>query len=137
MIFLIVLQVARDPSADQVDDAEFEVGSAERLAERVAEGGPFLFADPLGRDRDIFVQHLGGDDWVAFSARSPDAPRECLLEWQADRREFVDGCSGESFPADGTGLTSYPTRVEDGGVVVNLRSQPTSTSSSTSSSVGP
>lgn len=128
VIFLIVLQVTRSPSADQLDDAQFEVGPAERLAERVADGGPFLFADPLGRGRDIFVQHLGGDNWVAFSARPPGALRECFLEWREERREFIDGCSGESFPADGEGLTAYPARVEDGRVIVNLRTSPTTTS---------
>jgi hypothetical protein len=101
--------------------AEFDVGSAEQRAASVARDGPFLFPDPQGRSRDIFVQHLGGADWVAFEARAAGAPRQCALRWEQGARHFVDPCDGRIYPPDGAGLVTFPTRVNDKGrVVVDL-----------------
>ena len=102
--------------------ATFDVGPAESRARTIAKGGPILFQDLLDNSRDIYVQHLGGDDWRAFEAHAPGAPRRCFLEWRAGTREFVDGCDGRAYPADGTGLTSYPAQVDERKhVVVDLR----------------
>jgi len=104
----------------------FEVGRTDRLSAEIAERGPFLFADASpNRSRDVYIQHLGGDDpdegWVAIGARAPDqADRTCFLRPEDDG--FVDPCSGERYPADGSGLTRYPTEVEDGRVFVDFRS---------------
>lgn len=121
VIFLLVLSLTRSRSVEQAADARFRVGSAERLAEVVARDGPLLFQDLLNRSRDIYVQHLGGDDWRAFDARPPGAPRRCVLEWRHADRTFVDPCEGRTFPADGSGLASYPTEVDGGRVYVDLR----------------
>lgn len=120
LIFLLVLNLTRTRSVDQSRDARFRVGSAERLAPAIARDGPLLFQDLLGRSRDIYVQHIGGDDWRAFEAHSPGAPRRCVLAWRQQERTFVDPCDGRTFPADGTGLAAYPTEVEDGVVFVDL-----------------
>ena len=103
--------------------AEFDVGPAEPRAATVARDGPFLFPDPRGRSRDIFVQHLGGKEWVAFEARARGAPRQCVLRWEQAARHFFDPCDGRIYPADGTGLVSFPTTVNDEGrVIVDLSS---------------
>ncbi len=121
LIFLVVLSLTDTRSTEQAAEAKFRVGSAERLAPDVARDGPLLFQDPLNRSRDIYVQHLGGDDWRAFDARSPGAARRCVLTWRNDDRTFVDPCDGRTYPADGTGLVSYPTEIDDDGrVVVDL-----------------
>ena len=100
----------------------FVVGEATPLAATVAEKGPLILPDPLERGRDIYVQHLGGGDWRAFEVRAPDSPPECAAQWRPERRVFVDRCTGREYPADGTGLTSYPAKVEqDGRVAVDLR----------------
>jgi hypothetical protein len=142
LVFAIVANLVGS-SADKVDSAAttFDVGPADQRAETIAEGGPILFQDLLNRSRDIYVQHLGDDEWRAFEAHAPGAPRRCFLEWRAATREFVDGCDGRSFPADGTGLVSYPVRIDENDhVVVDLRqpspattttSPPTSTTSTT------
>ncbi len=102
---------------------QFDVGPAEQRAAAVARDGPFLFPDPQGRSRDIFVQHLGGKEWVAFEARASGAPRQCVLRWEQDARHFVDPCDGRIYPADGTGLVSFATTVNDKGrVIVDLSS---------------
>jgi len=128
LVFVIVANLV-GTGADKPDSAAatFDVGSAEARARTIAAGGPILFQDLLGRSRDIYVQHLGGDDWRAFEAHSPGAPRRCFLEWRASSRELVDACDGRTFPADGTGLLAYPARVDERKhVVVDLR-QPVAT----------
>jgi len=100
---------------------QFTVGSASQLATSVARSGPFLFPDPQGRSRDIFVQHLGGNEWVAFEARATGASRQCVLRWDQAARHFTDPCDGRIYPADGTGLVTFPTTVNDKGrIVVDL-----------------
>ena len=103
--------------------AQFEMGRAEDFAPTIARSGPLLFPDPRGRSRDIFVQHLGGTDWLAFEARAVGASRQCVLKWQQDGRQFVDPCDGRTYPPDGAGLVTFPTRVNDRGrVIIDLSS---------------
>ena len=100
---------------------EFDVGLASQRAPAVDRSGPLHFPDPQNRGRDIFVQHLGGSDWVAFEARASGAPRQCALRWEQDARHFVDPCDGRVYAPDGAGLVSFPTKVNDKGhVVVDL-----------------
>ena len=101
--------------------AQFELGRATDYAKTIARDGPLLFPDPQGRSRDIFIQHLGGDSWVAFEARRSGTPRQCVLTWEQGPRHFVDPCDGRIYPPDGAGLVSFPTTVNDKGrVVVDL-----------------
>lgn len=101
--------------------AVFDAGNAERGAADIARQGPRLFPDPQGRTRDIYVQHLGGTNWLAFEARAPGSPRQCTLRWEHDARRFVDPCDGRIYPPDGTGLVTFPARVDDDGrVIVDL-----------------
>ncbi len=103
--------------------AQFELSRATDYARTIARDGPLLFPDPQGRSRDIYIQHLGEDAWVAFEARVSGAPRQCMVKWEAGPRHFVDPCDGRVFPADGAGLVSFPTTVnDDGKVVVDLSS---------------
>jgi hypothetical protein len=123
LVFAIVANVVGS-GADKTDSAAttFDVGPADKRARTIARGGPILFQDLLNRSRDIYVQHLGGDDWRAFEAHAPGVPRRCFLQWRAPTREFVDACDGRTFPADGTGLVAYPARVDARQhVVVDLR----------------
>jgi hypothetical protein len=118
-----VVQVASSrPSEVNLGDEVFPVGSAERFADRIAADGPILFKDPLTprAGREVYVQHLGTDveeGWLAIDAYPPDDRRlACLLQWKDD--EFQDPCGGGSFPADGSGLRTYPGDVDDRGIVV-------------------
>lgn len=122
-VFVIVANLVRSTSSpSSLATATFDVGRANDRAETIAKGGPILFRDLLGRSRDIYVQHLGGDDWRAFDARSPADPTRCFLEWDGPGRQFRDRCSQATYAPDGTGLVSYRTVVEDGRVRVDLRS---------------
>jgi hypothetical protein len=129
LVFAIVANVV-GTKADKADSpaATFDIGPADDRAKTIAKGGPILFQDLLNRSRDIYVQHLGGDDWRAFEAHAPGAARRCFLEWRAATRDVVDACDGRTFPADGTGLVQYPTRVDQRQhVVVDLRTPATTT----------
>jgi hypothetical protein len=112
----------------EVGDPVFVVGSAEDLAPVVAESGPFLFPGPTGAGRDLWVQHLGddpGEGWSAFSVRADGASLDCVAEWQAASRTFVDSCDGEVFPEDGEGLQPYGASVDAGGdLVIDLSPLP-------------
>ncbi len=135
LVFAIVANLVGS-GADKADSAAatFDVGPAEERARTIARGGPILFQDLLNRSRDIYVQHLGDDDWRAFEAHAPGAPRRCFLEWRAATREFVDACDGRTFPSDGTGLVSYPARVDEREhVIIDLR-QPASTTTTPATS---
>lgn len=101
--------------------ATFDVGPASQRAASIARSGPILFPDPRGGTRDIFVQHLGEADWIAFEARVGGAPRQCALRWEQAPRHFVDPCDGRIFPPDGAGLVTFPAEVNDRGrVIVDL-----------------
>lgn len=108
----------------------FEVGQARRLAPQIAEGGPFLFKDPLtsGVGRELYLQHTGDDvqqGWIAFEARAPGAAATCILETGRKQGSLRDPCSKKTYPPSGEGLTTYPATVNDEGIVeVDLRPRP-------------
>lgn len=124
LVFAAVLSVANSRKSGSNAGADlYVVGKAKSLEGTVARNGPLLFQDLLGNERDIYVQHLGGDDWRAFEAHAPGAARRCVLKWNKVTRTFTDPCNASaSFPADGAGLTTFPTDVDrDGRVIVDLR----------------
>lgn len=103
----------------------FDAGPTESRADSIAKDGPILLPDPSGRDRDIYLQHLGSTPetgWLAFDARRPGAARDCTLEWDADAAHFVDPCDATAVPADGTGLIQYEIEItDDAHVVIDFR----------------
>jgi hypothetical protein len=101
----------------------FNAGKVSRIAPAIANEGPALYSDVAGGSRDLILNHLGTDPnagWVAFSAREPGAARSCYVSWQADRKLFVDTCSGDTYPPDGTGLEQFPVSVQGGDVIVDV-----------------
>jgi hypothetical protein len=139
LVFLGVMRVIGSGDARSPGTERFVLGKAESLARTVARQGPLLLPDPLGRGRNVWVQHLGGSDWRTFDAHPPGAPSRCVVAWEAGRRVFVDRCSGREHPPDGAGLVSFPTSVnEDGRVVIDLRSPvpPTTLTSESTPSTG-
>lgn len=123
----LLIWVAGDGDIDvRLGDDRFQNLNAERMAGQIDEGGPLLFADVAGGDRDIIIQHVGSDfetGWYAFDARIPGRPRDCFLRWEADAEEFVDSCD-ESLRIDATGssLRHYRVEVTDAGrLVVDLQ----------------
>lgn len=149
LIFAAVVNlVSTRKSATTAGPDLYVVGNAKSLAGTVARTGPLLFQDLLGNSRDIYVQHLGApqeagsDTWRTFEAHAPGAPRRCVLTWVAAAKparaaesggHFANPCDKRTYPADGAGLTTFPTSVDTSGrVVVNLRQpQPPTTAPTT------
>jgi len=129
LLFVAVMSsISSGTARSPVGTNLYVLGSAKSLGTSIDRQGPLLLQDPLGAKRAIYVQHLGGADWRTFDTRAPGAPSPCRVVWQAAGRDFVDGCSHRAYPADGTGLTSFPTRVDDNGkVLIDLRSPQTPT----------
>jgi hypothetical protein len=115
---------SRNPDKANLGSSVFKF-EARRLAREVDRDGPFLLKDPLNREREVYVQHLGDNPetgWITIRAYGSRVALECLLRWDNRRREFIDPCGNRTYPADGEGLVTYPTRVEAGRVNVDLRS---------------
>jgi hypothetical protein len=134
LVWLVTDFAAERPDEVNLGDDTFVVGDAKRLAARIdQQREPFLFKDPLTSKpgREVYVQHVGRDHrrgWVAIEAYAPGAPRSlrCILRWDQPQRSFVDPCAPDdgmaAYPADGTGLRTYPAKVNaDGDVEVDLR----------------
>jgi hypothetical protein len=108
----------------KLGDETFDAGDATLRTDAIRDGGPILFSDVAGGQRDIFLQHQGGDvakGWLAFDVRRAGQSRDCVLQWDRTANLFHDPCDGTTVSADGTGLTHYPADVNtDGDVIVDL-----------------
>jgi hypothetical protein len=123
VIFVGIVSLAGSGKAkSKLASDVFKVGKAKNQAAIVDRHGPLLFADPLQRGRDIYLDHLGDDHWAAFEVHPPTEPKSCTVKWETQTRSFRDPCSGRLYPADGTGLTRYSAYVDKkGDLVVDLR----------------
>lgn len=118
---LSILSGRGDVELSNLGDRDFEAGDAERLAERIAKDhAPLLFPDASpNQSRPIYLDHAGGpptEGWVAILAVEDGCERTYT------GNGYVD-CEGRGFPREGTGLTRYATRVDDGTVYVDLREE--------------
>lgn len=123
LLYAVVRFAADNPDQANLGSPVLRL-NAERLAGEIAERGPVLFKDPLDRDREVFIQHLGDDEsegWLAVRAYAAAADLDCLLQWEPDPGRFVDPCTRSAYPADGTGLVTYPATVAGATVTVDLR----------------
>lgn len=123
LLFLVVQYASENPDAANLGSDVVKL-DAERAAERIAETGPYALQDPNG-DRDVYLQHVGDDPetgWVLVLAYPPGEPdKRCAVVWDVKRDLFEAPCSKRTYPADGSGLTTYPAPVEKGRVVIDLR----------------
>lgn len=137
-----VAQLANQGRVDvRLGTDTFAGQDADRAADKIAEGGPILYADAAGSDRDIVLQHQGDDPeqgWIALAARPPGASRGCTIQ-SRDRDEpfrlldasgnVTDDCDGREFPPSGEGLPSYPVMVDaDGKLDIDLNAEERATS---------
>jgi hypothetical protein len=138
LILFLAATVLSDRNSTELrlGDQTFQGGNAERLADEIADRGPILYPDVSGsKNRDIILQHLGGDPargWYAFRAQPPDKDRECTWQWQADEELFRARCDEQlTAPADGTGLESFPVEVVKGKLDVDLNAEARRTTTTT------
>ena len=107
----------------KLGDDVFQPGSADSVAEQVAEGGPLLFPGLVGTagTRAIGVYHVGNDPldgWTVFALVPPGAPPTCVVQVDRDTLELLDPCSGTRYPSAGTGLDPVPWTVDEAGNLV-------------------
>lgn len=123
LVFLVVQYASKNPDSANLGSAVVKL-DAERTAKQIAETGPYALQDPRG-DRDVYLQHVGDDPatgWVLVLAYPPGEPdKKCAVVWDVKRDLFEAPCSKRTYPADGSGLTTYPAPVTDGRVVIDLR----------------
>jgi len=133
LLFVAVMSSISSGKARSVVGTNLYVlGSAKSLGPSVDRQGPLLLSDPLGSKRSIYVQHVGGNDWRTVDTSAPGSGPGCLVVWQAAEHAFVDRCTHQAYPRDGTGLTSFPTRVDDDGkVLIDLHSAQAPTTTTT------
>lgn len=118
---LIALALVINGSRRGGDGESFDalqVATLLRLQER--DGVPTCLDDPTTGNRPICVFHLDGPDdegWVAYDAQVDGCGFEALFEGAT---ELVDGCTGETYPFSGEGLTQYDVAVEEGRLVIDL-----------------
>ncbi|MCY4102554.1 MAG: hypothetical protein OXG55_04690 [bacterium] len=107
----------------RLGDDTFEAGDPTEMSRLIAHDGPILYADAASGNRDIWLQHLGGDPaagWYAFDAHRAGAGRDCTLQWQQAAAVFTDPCDGTVVEAHGEGLPAYDVRIEEGELIVDL-----------------
>lgn len=134
LAFAVAVLANRGDVTINLGDDRFEAGQVENIAEAIEEGDglPFLYADLVGRDRHLYVQHLDDDPdqgWVAFGAFVPEEP-SCRVDIDREAKVLVNSCDpDQTFPLDGRGLRYYPTSVEDGDLYVDINERSTTTTS--------
>ncbi len=105
----------------RLGDDDFNAGDAENLAAEIAERGPVPWA-PLSRGRSIWINHIGDDPekgWYAFDVQSPGATGDCVVDWNADRKLFIDTCDpGLVYSTTREGLTQFGVWVDDDGNLI-------------------
>ena len=117
----IVSLVGSGKAKSKLGTNVFKIGKAKDQAVIVDRHGPLLFADPLQKGRDIYVNHLGPNEWAAVEVHPPGEAKSCTVKWNGQNHTFHDPCSGRDYPPDGAGLVRYKASIEkNGDLVVDL-----------------
>ena len=130
LVFAVVSLAGSDQIEVKLGDDDFNAGDAADLAAEIAERGPVPWA-PLSRGRSIWINHIGDspvEGWFAFDVQSPGADDDCVVDWDADRKLFVDTCDPTLvYSATGDGLTQFGVWVnEDGDLIVDVNANDSS-----------
>ncbi len=121
LVFAVVSLAGSDRIEVKLGDDDFNAGNARDLTTEIAEQGPVTWA-PLSRGRSIWINHIGDTPdrgWFAFDVRSPQADEDCVVDWDGERRLFMDTCDpSRVYPATGEGLTQFGVWVDDDGDLI-------------------
>jgi len=115
IVALSLIELSSNGSVkNQLGSPTFLAGRAQDYAPLVTRSGPILLPDPLGKSRNVYLQHLGPDPslgWVTILAVPAGEPDHCVVTWEQSSLLFRDPCTGRTYPPDGAGLVRYPTTV--------------------------
>ena len=132
LAFLVAQAASRGTSTSSWEMTRFNAGQVESITKSIDDGGglPLLFQDLVGRDRNLYVQHLEKSPrrgWVAFGAFDPDDP-SCAVVIDRKAKILVNECDPTvTYPLDGTGLRYYPTTIEGNRLYVDINELSTTT----------
>jgi hypothetical protein len=116
------LYLAENTKGVRLGDTQFNDLNAERTARRITTEGPIQFPDVSGGNRVINVSHVGESaerGWYVFDAIPAGSPAACVVDWNRERKVFVDRCNpANTFPITGEGLRQYAVRVDDKGKLI-------------------
>ena len=126
LLVVLALALANNPEVqNNLGEKVFTVGDAESLAEEVDKRGPLLFQDLLGGDRDILVDHIRGDEWLATP---PASAASAGLELDRETGEVRNSCTRRAVDlrsiaaVKAVGAVAYTATVDESGkLVVDLR----------------
>ena len=126
LLLILMLALARDPDVKtNLGEKVFTVGDADSLAEEVDTRGPLLFQDLLGGDRDILVDHVRDEEWLAYTTALRGDCRLELVRATGDVRNTCDDTVVDlRSVADvkRAGAMAFSTDInENGELVVDLR----------------
>jgi hypothetical protein len=134
LAFLVAQAASRGDVQIHLGDDRFDAGQVESIAARIEKDGglPVLYPDLVGRDRNLYVQHLDDDPkagWVAFGAFDPDDP-SCAVTIDREAKVLVNACDEDvTYPLAGNGLRYYPTELEGNRLYVDINELSTTTTS--------
>jgi hypothetical protein len=140
VVFLVQLSSSGSVKS-QLGSSTYLAGRARQYAPLIAAQGPFLLPDLLGKNRPLYLQHLGPDPklgWIAIQATVPNEPPKCVIQWNQAEQRFHDPCSTVTYPPDGAGLIRYPATVlPSDRINVDLRTALPGTTTVTTGTVPP
>ena len=94
---------SKRPNKVNLGERIFVMRQLERRTQQ-ADVGPLFFNDLVKDNRalPLALAYLGGDRWAALNALPAGQPERCVVQWDQDRRVFVNPCNNEIFAPDGT-----------------------------------
>lgn len=111
-----------DSTSSNLAPAFQEMGNAEWVAARIADGGPIILQDLVGDDRNIVLDHTPADGFRILLAHPADRDASCVIVQTRGTREFTD-CEGRSLGVDDLALPPRGVRPiinNDGSLTLDL-----------------
>lgn len=104
-IVLVVFSnvASKRPEKVNLGGRAFVMRQLERRTQQ-ADVGPLFFNDLVkdSRPLPLALMYLGNDQWAALNALPEGQPENCVVQWDQDRKVFVNPCNEEVFAPDGT-----------------------------------
>lgn len=91
-----VIANSGDQTTERFTPSFQEMGNAEWVADRIADGGPIILQDLIGDDDNIVLDHTGAGGFFIYLAHPADRDAGCPIEQVRGTREFTD-CEGRTL----------------------------------------
>lgn len=118
-----------DETTSNLAPAFQEMGNAEWVAGRIAEGGPIILQDLIGSDRNIVLDHTEANGFFIYLAHPADRDSGCQIVQVKHTRQFTD-CEGRTLAPEDLALPPQGVRPiinNDGSLTLDLTSDTAAT----------